>query len=945
MTGGNAQYGDASSVDAQAYNHEASPVGTDNLACGELAYPPEVVSAYESPASQCKHKQQQAHAEVAVDEQRRRVVPAGLSPVEGCAVLHAIDTSNNVSREEPMLHSWQINDIMTVYHPHANLPPKIEHLKDHGRSSISNHALPVDDDPTSKFGTCAEFEFAEIILEAALNHKQIDRLLAVIHAIRDGASFGFHNHADVEAAWNTASRWYAPFKQKTISDTYEGKSFEFPVFYRDPWQYALDVIRDPIYASHITWDAQCLFKYNGTKWVAYVHEPYTTEGFWDAQTALPANAKPVCFAIYADKTKLSSSGTAKGYPAMGCILNTDVELRNGAGPAGGRIIGWLPIIEEDEKDKNKPAWINFKRNIWHKSFRVILQHIIEIASVGQKFICGDGVERFLFPIISILTADYEEQCSMALTRGLNGLCPCPVCLVPNKEQNNLLVYYPCRNAEEVKAIILNTALSATAKDNQLKALGMRNVYNVFWDVPHLNSYKAISFDRLHFNHIGLFADHLWKQFHKTVKDMRNHQRAMSAIDSNMAQLPRWQNFNHFSKIMGVYFADGTKHEDVSKSIVFAAHSVVTEEASPLGYLMLQCIRAYLEHDMYLGLEVHTKETIALGRAALYRFAELLHRFEERFPDKKWVFPKLHWQHHSYDDIWDKGVTRNYNTKPYENQHGEIKDTYEQRTNFKDYAQQITRINHHFYTAVCIREHINVHDKQVEDAELDNDATGNAVIHGPRPLPKCLQFGKVYLGSGSKLISFEDVQSQHQNDIAFMHFRLRFTSFVNEAMPSLNGTKWCYFPESKIQEFKFLKIDFTSKVTWKKETDYLRCNPNFYGRPQYDGILAELDGGDIIFGKLIYSFTCQIGDKNHLFALIQPFDMPIGEIPRKDKQLHLYRLHSSSTKHFMFISCQSIIRGALLVEDFAISSDYLVIDVVDSDWFLRCRETFKGYITW
>ena len=62
------------------------------------------------------------------------------------------------------------------------------------------------------------------------------------------------------------------------------------------------------------------------------------------QTNLPADAKPLTFCIYADKTKLSTFGTQKGYPVIARCTNLPVEIRNGNGIGGGRVVGWLPIV-------------------------------------------------------------------------------------------------------------------------------------------------------------------------------------------------------------------------------------------------------------------------------------------------------------------------------------------------------------------------------------------------------------------------------------------------------------------------------------------------------------------------------------------------------------------------------------------------------------------------
>lgn len=48
--------------------------------------------------------------------------------------------------------------------------------------------------------------------------------------------------------------------------------------------------------------------------------------------------------MYADKTRLSSFGTEKGYPVLARCANLPISIRNGEGPGGGRLVGWLPIV-------------------------------------------------------------------------------------------------------------------------------------------------------------------------------------------------------------------------------------------------------------------------------------------------------------------------------------------------------------------------------------------------------------------------------------------------------------------------------------------------------------------------------------------------------------------------------------------------------------------------
>ena len=58
--------------------------------------------------------------------------------------------------------------------------------------------------------------------------------------------------------------------------------------------------------------------------------------------------------------------------------------------------------------------------------------------------------------------------------------------------------------------------------------------------------------------------------------------------------------------------------------------------------------------------------------------------------------------------------------------------------------------------------------------------------------------------------------------------------------------------------------------------------------------------------------------------------------RKDKDLGLYRLQLKA-KRYEIISLNSVVRGALLVPDSENPGQYLVVDTVDSDMFLRMKD--------
>ena len=59
---------------------------------------------------------------------------------------------------------------------------------------------------------------------------------------------------------------------------------------------------------------------------------------------LSKGGKPFGIILFADKSRLSTFGTQKGYPVIARIANLDSNLRSGIGPGGGRVVGFLPIV-------------------------------------------------------------------------------------------------------------------------------------------------------------------------------------------------------------------------------------------------------------------------------------------------------------------------------------------------------------------------------------------------------------------------------------------------------------------------------------------------------------------------------------------------------------------------------------------------------------------------
>jgi hypothetical protein len=51
---------------------------------------------------------------------------------------------------------------------------------------------------------------------------------------------------------------------------------------------------------------------------------------------------------------------------------------------------------------------------------------------------------------------------------------------------------------------------------------------------------------------------------------------------------------------------------------------------------------------------------------------------------------MHLIQHLFDDIVEKGVTRNYTSKTFEKMHGPVKESYKWRSNYKNVGSQVSQ---------------------------------------------------------------------------------------------------------------------------------------------------------------------------------------------------------------------------------------------------------------
>ncbi|KIK32474.1 hypothetical protein CY34DRAFT_101437, partial [Suillus luteus UH-Slu-Lm8-n1] len=148
-------------------------------------------------------------------------------------------------------------EFKTVYHPSAHREPLLQSFEEFGINSCPEEELPVDEEPWRPFCSCGDFEFAEIALSAALNKSHIDSLLGLIgHISRGESRVTFTNDNELRKAWEHATAQVTPFVKHDITVPYKKEQRVYETHALPLWDWALDLLANPLLAPHFVWDAQ-----------------------------------------------------------------------------------------------------------------------------------------------------------------------------------------------------------------------------------------------------------------------------------------------------------------------------------------------------------------------------------------------------------------------------------------------------------------------------------------------------------------------------------------------------------------------------------------------------------------------------------------------------------------------------------------------------------------
>jgi hypothetical protein len=86
------------------------------------------------------------------------------------------------------------------------------------------------------------------------------------------------------------------------------------------------------------------------------------------------------------------------------------------------------------------------------------------------------------------------------------------------------------------------------------------------------------------------------------------------------------------------------------------------------------------------------------------------------------------------------------------------------------------------------------------------------------------------------------------------------------------------------------------------------------------------------------FKCHLPDIDGSFdfALVQPYTAGTGSHRRIDRELKLTRVKAIPRASSIFVPLASVIRGAVLFPDREHQGEFIIVDHLDSDMFLRMK---------
>ncbi|KAG1730408.1 uncharacterized protein EDB91DRAFT_1252672 [Suillus paluster] len=203
------------------------------------------------------------------------------------------------SRTASPVSQFEVDDIQVRYHPNSGCPTQVYHFEDYRCGPGAPAAPPkVDPEPWRPFRTRIDFETGSSDLFIAVD-----------------------------------------FTKEEVVVPFQGVDQTFPLFHHSLWDWAVDLLQDPEVGPHFVFDAQQLSRFDGEKFVRYIHEPWTADAFWEYQSGMEGTDVRVqgLVPMHGKSEEWRDGGTGeRGNKGMGERGNRGTEDRGNGGSEDGQ---------------------------------------------------------------------------------------------------------------------------------------------------------------------------------------------------------------------------------------------------------------------------------------------------------------------------------------------------------------------------------------------------------------------------------------------------------------------------------------------------------------------------------------------------------------------------------------------------------------------------------
>ncbi|KAF8142215.1 hypothetical protein K438DRAFT_2114720 [Mycena galopus ATCC 62051] len=818
-----------------------------------------------------------------------------------------------------------------IPHPHSADPTSLiiplagarESLRQMVRELNSGHR------PWFPFRTRADFEVAEIVVKGGLNAEFSNKLLDGVYGHTWGASNSrvtIQNSDQLAHVLESARRCGVTFRSGSIFASYKGQRQEIKFEYRDPWDFITMLLDDETLSATSIYNS--VQKYYGEGTVTEVHqervidEPNTADAWARFEDELPeADPFPHCLLplhFWLDEGLVTKRVTM--HPMVLRAVFQPGEIRNASGNGGGVLIGYMTSIcdPSDPSNRNTPQTLEFakyKMKVYQRVLRVIFSSLKPRSWSGEPIRCPDKYVRVFHPGILISSLDGKEAAYFNACRAALANFPCPKCLVNKCDLHKITSLFTSRTTATMRAVVLKAFRKNTKTDREkvLQNHGLHGVEHFLWDIRFSDPYAAYSYDTLHSDDLGKWGHHLWPLLLDELEKLKQK----GPLAENMRRFPRWPNLKHFNQVTTVHFTDGQSFYDNLKCIL-----PCIVELFPPNNSLVHCIRAYQCYRIMVGMGCMPERRLQQLDVCIQNYEYWCSMVAGEY-GKSFDFFKQHAVGHVIRDIRDKGTTNHGSTCPGEGFQQEACDAYA-RTNGKNAAHQMTRIDEIQEAVARIRMYINNYDAaqhEPEDNEEDLDETPLDPLDSAH-----WAFGAPVPGH---LVNSRALEEANNHSPTFVNFDFRLREFISETFPE----EYIKYEDTiMIRQFKCVYVSYQSLEDWRGARDILRCNPSFHQNVRYDCCLVNMTDPGLHFARLRALFRCNLPSGRQIdVALVRTF-----EVSRwKPKTLWDGCQVRDEIKEYSFLSMEHVIRGALMVPVSADSNEptHILVDTVDADIFL------------